>query len=270
LVDAVGPSNSNAYRTLRTFSRSERGGSVVEYLIVLGLLSLGLVGYRAFGANVSGTATELGKKVASLESNQVTVVPGVAKSGAQAQEPGQGRTESAAVAVTSANGARVAEGAAVVSPFDSAHRYEGQYDRRRRRGGNDGARVVEPPKPPRPNFDNVVYTELPKGVGKAFIEGAPGEGSVHPNDVAQGAIGDCYFISALAAVARTNPGVIESGITTLPNDAGFRVRVFDAVNGRWTWITSEGRSFPTVNGQPLFAQPGDSTEKNVELWPMLY
>lgn len=42
---------------------------------------------------------------------------------------------------------------------------------------------------------------------------APNEDVVHPNDVQQGAIGDCYLLAALQAVAKRRPEVIKNAIT---------------------------------------------------------
>ncbi len=53
------------------------------------------------------------------------------------------------------------------------------------------------------------YQTLP---GQPFIEGAGDGRAVHPNDVSQGGIGDCYFMSSLATVADQKPDVIQNMI----------------------------------------------------------
>lgn len=50
--------------------------------------------------------------------------------------------------------------------------------------------------------------EGPMTSGSAFERG-PGDASdIDPYDVEQGNLGDCYFLSACAAVARANPELI--------------------------------------------------------------
>ncbi|MBU6450158.1 MAG: hypothetical protein KGS72_00150 [Cyanobacteria bacterium REEB67] len=51
-----------------------------------------------------------------------------------------------------------------------------------------------------------------KGSGAAFENTANPVASINQNDVTQGASGDCYFDSALAAVAKTQPEIIANSI----------------------------------------------------------
>lgn len=55
------------------------------------------------------------------------------------------------------------------------------------------------------SINNKPLYENPKNV--------PNEDVVHPNDVQQGAIGDCYLLAALQAVAKRRPEVIKNAIT---------------------------------------------------------
>jgi WXG100 family type VII secretion target len=47
---------------------------------------------------------------------------------------------------------------------------------------------------------------------KLFVQGQGDTRSIHPNDVAQGAIGDCFFVTSLAAVASQNPDFLRRAI----------------------------------------------------------
>ena len=103
--------------------------------------------------------------------------------------------------------------------------------------------------------------------GHVFVDdsGAPGQGGVSPNDVDQGQLGDCYYLSALGALAAQQPDVIRNMIranadgtytVTFHDDAG------KAVDVR---VTSD---LPySKDGRMPFAQPGDAaTDGQPELW----
>ena len=99
--------------------------------------------------------------------------------------------------------------------------------------------------------------------GKPFVKGASDEKDIDPNDVNQGQLGDCYFVAALAALAKQSPETL-------------RQRVKDNGNGTYTVTFAEGGDvvvdgrFPMKNGQVQFAGKGDETPaEGAELWVML-
>lgn len=102
-----------------------------------------------------------------------------------------------------------------------------------------------------------------------------GEGDAHeidPNDVEQGALGDCYFVAQLAAQAKTNPGRIKDLIKDNGNGT-FTVTLHlkDAAQP-WkrvaTPIVVDGQ-FPQKDGGVAYAKPGDRGSTGPELWVML-
>ncbi len=48
--------------------------------------------------------------------------------------------------------------------------------------------------------------------GKLFDSGAAGEPAVHPNDISQGQLGDCFLVTSLAVAASQNPGLIQNAV----------------------------------------------------------
>ena len=93
-----------------------------------------------------------------------------------------------------------------------------------------------------------------------------------PEDVEQGALGDCYLLSALAAVARANPKAIEDLIKD-NGDGTFDVTIY--VDKAWVGKKFEKKTinvkptFPTKDGSPLYAAKGGEGPKGPRLWVML-
>ena len=82
---------------------------------------------------------------------------------------------------------------------------------------------------------------------------------VNPDDVSQGALGDCWYIASLQAVARSNPKIIEEAITDNGNGT-YTVRLYH--DGKPVYVTVTGDQVENENG-PEFAK---STDRK-ELWP---
>jgi hypothetical protein len=99
-----------------------------------------------------------------------------------------------------------------------------------------------------------------------------GPNGVQASDVRQGAIGDCYLVAALAAVANSNPKAIQDAIKD-NRDGTYTVRFYEV---GWGGSKSETKvtvdaDLPANYGSPAYAK---STEKvdgkpNMELWPSL-
>jgi len=82
---------------------------------------------------------------------------------------------------------------------------------------------------------------------------APGGPS--PDDVVQGQVGDCYFLSTLAAVARTDPNQIRQDVVQL-SDGSFLVRFND--NGKSIYEHIDAQLPAYSEGIPVYAQLGQS------------
>jgi len=63
-----------------------------------------------------------------------------------------------------------------------------------------------------------------------FQKGRDDDSSIHPNDVSQGALGDCYFVASLAAVAKQNPGLIRRAIRD-NGDGTYTVTLYKKTGG---------------------------------------
>lgn len=89
---------------------------------------------------------------------------------------------------------------------------------------------------------------------------------IEPSDVGQGALGDCWLLSAFACLAEY-PGALENLLITKDvNLRGiYKVRLFDDHGGHWRIITVDDRiPCDTDTKKPLFAQPQDG-----ELWVLI-
>jgi hypothetical protein len=113
--------------------------------------------------------------------------------------------------------------------------------------------------------------------GAPFVRGAADSIAVQPNDVAQGALGDCFILAPLAAVAARDPKMIERMVSRSLM-GGYTVKFRKNVPpSRWQFwsdgVETEAvrvtGTFPARNGRPVFAQSGDSASAGRELWPMI-
>jgi hypothetical protein len=113
--------------------------------------------------------------------------------------------------------------------------------------------------------------------GVPFVKGAGDDRGVHITDPKQGSLCDCFLVSSLIAVARTNPGQIYSMIDEV---GGGEYDVTLRGAGRFLWMSDDkrmrvDRRFP-VSGEsttPAYAKTADTEERNgvtyYELWPMM-
>jgi len=88
---------------------------------------------------------------------------------------------------------------------------------------------------------------------------------IMPSDIAQGALGDCWLLSAFACLAEF-PGTIENLFLTreVSPRGKYSVRLYDDRQEDWKVITVDD-SFPCdAEGKPLFAQPSEG-----ELWVLV-
>ncbi len=111
--------------------------------------------------------------------------------------------------------------------------------------------------------------------GELFIAGPADGSAVHPNDLTQGRIGDCYLIAALAALARSDPDLIRRMIRD--NGDGTYTVTFYQQRGPFAFWQPEYTpvevtvtpDFPLDGREPIFVRPGDTSGGQRELWPMI-
>jgi hypothetical protein len=119
--------------------------------------------------------------------------------------------------------------------------------------------------------DTVVYQTAQ---GTLFGPNGPSQ-----NDIAQGWLGDCYFMSALGAVARQAPQAIENMFIN-NGDGTYTVRFFELDQSNGTWhpdYVTVNLQLPVLqqSGQFAFAdwyqygQPTTYTSTSAALWPAL-
>ena len=86
---------------------------------------------------------------------------------------------------------------------------------------------------------------------------------IEPNDIKQGALGDCYFLAVLSSMAEIPKRIEALFYTKEINDAGiYLVKFF--INGNETPVTIDDYLPCKKNGGPAFAY-----SKNGELWVSL-
>ncbi len=108
--------------------------------------------------------------------------------------------------------------------------------------------------------------------GAAFVQGSGDEHAVDPNDVAQGALGDCYLMAGMLSVARANPEAIQDLIVDNGDgtfDVTLYIRSSRYASPEAVVTTVDARLASKAAGQPIYAKTGDSTADQTELWPAL-
>lgn len=113
--------------------------------------------------------------------------------------------------------------------------------------------------------------------GVPFVEGRGDGREIHANDPRQGALGDCYVISAMIAIARTDPSKIRRMITDL-GGGRYEVHLYD-VGAFWTdskQVVTARLPYTTNDDGSLRPAYGRSTDTRregertlLELWPSL-
>lgn len=122
----------------------------------------------------------------------------------------------------------------------------------------------------RPKHEGKEYEDFE--TGRAFVQGEGDAHAIDPNDVKQGALGDCYLIAGLAAVARADPSAIERIIKD-NGDGTFDVTLYLRSSRysrpRPVTKTVDARLAVKSAGRPLYAGTGDQVGDDVELWVAL-
>jgi len=91
-------------------------------------------------------------------------------------------------------------------------------------------------------------------------------GTVRGSQVNQGALGDCWFLASLAALADKDPSAIERMIHDNGNGT-YSVTLF--IDGKWQSIQVDNSMLIGDNGRPQFAGSGDPLNNDQALWPLL-
>jgi hypothetical protein len=121
----------------------------------------------------------------------------------------------------------------------------------------------------RPKHDGKEYKDVQNA--QAFVKGAGDDHAIDPNDVAQGALGDCYLMAGMIAVARANPEAIQNLIKDNGNGT-YDVTLYIRKNyySKPTKVTKTVDSRLPMNGSsPLYAKTGDAGEEGTEVWTSL-
>mgnify|MGYP006289000415 CR=1 FL=1 len=232
----------------------------------------------------SGRVAEIGEVVQRAVSSLDTAAwDGVSRTRA---EPMLGRAGPEALRLSEALGALGQKLAHVASAFEerdtnAAHQLTGlpwvAWSAGTLRGSTAGGNPDDE-GPENPDFsrtaggEGATYTAIP---GTPFVRGRGDVADVEPNDVHQGNLGDCFLLASMAAIARQNPEAIRRMIRD-NGDGTYTVTLYRNSRPLRFWqpeytpveveVTQE---FPAVDGEPVFAQPGDGGGAQQELWTLL-
>jgi Calpain family cysteine protease len=113
--------------------------------------------------------------------------------------------------------------------------------------------------------------------GPLYHKGAGDAADVDPNDVKQGYLGDCYFLSPIQAVARINPARIRQLIRgpLAEKVDGRNVYEVDLYEGHAVGsptkhtVRVDDRFVSYGGGSARYAQPGDMSAAGPEIWVMV-
>ena len=135
--------------------------------------------------------------------------------------------------------------------------------------------ILEPVSKSNPKFSkkhrNLTHTEIQ---GEPFVRGQGDKDEVDPHDVRQGQLGDCYLLSALSAIASSNPSILKNLIKD-NGDGTYDVTLYIEEGMLWwkkrspTVIKVDSKFATDKSGNPQYAQPGDQGPNGPELWVML-
>jgi hypothetical protein len=95
---------------------------------------------------------------------------------------------------------------------------------------------------------------------------------IDADDVSQGALGDCWLVAFIAALAGKHPELVrscfgdESDDNTVANEVGvYTVRFWDKNEKDWCWVVVDDLIPLKPDGTPKFAE----TRSETEIWPMI-
>jgi len=90
--------------------------------------------------------------------------------------------------------------------------------------------------------------------------------NVHPNDIAQGILGDCWLLAAMAGVAEFEGAIFNLFQDKQKQDSGkYTINIFNPELSQWDCVTIDDRvPCHSNNNEPLMTKPQDS-----EMWVLL-
>lgn len=100
-----------------------------------------------------------------------------------------------------------------------------------------------------------------------FIKAENSKSKVEIDDIKQGEIGNCYFMSAIGAIANSNPELIENMIFKNSNNT-YTIKFYNE-NIVESFITLDDKFWQDENNIPIYAQIGNQDGDKKEIWPML-
>jgi hypothetical protein len=101
-----------------------------------------------------------------------------------------------------------------------------------------------------PKQTNASYTFAPFSNRPLFSDAGP---SIE--DVKQGAAGDCYYLAALASVAKTNATIIRNSVVDL-GDGTYAVRFFSGNSQQYVRVDNDPATSPYDRSRPAYAKLG--------------
>lgn len=101
----------------------------------------------------------------------------------------------------------------------------------------------------------------------ARFPAAPFSGSLRWDQVIQGQLGSCFFLSSLTAVARTRPSLLDGAIR---RDGDAFVVTLSSADGTRVPVAVDDRLPATAEGAPFFARGRDAGERRPALFEKAY
>ena len=135
-----------------------------------------------------------------------------------------------------------------------------------RQGAGAGVGAGADPKIDKKHQSEATYTKVAVDL---FVKGKTDTNAIDPNDVKQGKLANCYFLAAVAAVARAKPEALKKLIKK-NGDGTYDVTLY--VHDKWLSVNRKPKIIKKVeptfpldkDGKPIYAKMGDK-----ELWVML-
>merc|ERR1719329_1082553 len=88
---------------------------------------------------------------------------------------------------------------------------------------------------------------------------------VHPNDIAQGVLGDCWLLAGMAGIAEFPERIHDLFQEKTMSPTGeYHIKIFDMNTKQWNWVTIDDFIPLDLHGKPIFSKP-----QGHEAWVLL-